>query len=150
MSGTNVASAEAGEERDAPDPIGRDGKVQRNERGLPKAPELFSEVSVTGVPGVAVAGAVMEATDAETAARACAVPSPRVGSGDGGTGVAVLLTRSRIWADVRSGLDCQTSDAIPATCGADMLVPPRTAELLSPGTVWGSGGGARDGRGWFA
>src|SRR4030065_2024859 len=127
MSGTNVASAEAGEERDAPDPIGRDGKVQRNERGLPKAPERFSEVSIPGVPGVAGAGAVMEATDAETAARAFGLPYPHVVLGDGGTGVAVLLNRSRIWADVRSGLDCQTSDAIPAPCAAGMLGPPGAA-----------------------
>src|SRR4030067_654068 len=126
MSGTNVASAEAGEERDAPDPIGRDGKVQRNERGLPKAPELFSEVSITGVPGVAVAGAVMEATDAETAARAFGLPYPHVVLGDGGTGVAVLLNRSRIWADVRSGLGCPTSDAVPAAWGAELPVPAGT------------------------
>src|SRR4030067_3131415 len=103
MSGTNVAAAEAGEERDAPDPSGRDGKVQRNERGLPKAPELFSEVSITGVPGVAVAGAVMEATDAETAARAFGLPYPPVGMGGGGAGGAGLLKRPPHWGGGRNG-----------------------------------------------
>src|SRR4030065_994894 len=125
MSGTKVVEAAAGEERDAPDPVGRDVKVQRYERGLPKAPELFQKLSVTGVPGDAVAGEVMEATDAETAARAFALPCPHVVLGDGGTGVAVLLNRSRIWADVRDMLDCHANDAIPATCGAGMRGPSR-------------------------
>ena len=94
---------------------------------MPKAPELFSELSVTWVPWDAVAGAEMEATDAETAARAFTFPNPQVVLGDGGTGVAVLLSRSRICAEVRSGLDSHARDAIPATCGADMLVPARMA-----------------------
>ena len=91
-----------------------------------KALELFSEVRVTLSPDTAVAGAVIDATDAETARRAFAFPNPQLALGVGGTGVAVLRNRSRIWADVRSGLDCQTSDAIPVTCGVDMLVPSRT------------------------
>jgi hypothetical protein len=92
----NVVDAAVGAEREAPDPVGREVKVQRYKRGLPKAPELFSEGSVTRVLGAAVAGAVMEATDAETAARAFALPYPHVVLGAGGTGVAVLLNRSRI------------------------------------------------------
>lgn len=92
---------------------------------VPKGPELFSEVRSTE-PGMAILGAVMDATDAVTAVSAFTFPYPQVVLGTGEPSVggsAVLLNRSRICAPVRSGFDSHTSAAIPATCGEDMLVP---------------------------
>lgn len=94
--------------------------------GLPIAPELFSEVISTAELGIAVAGAVIEATEFHTADSAFNFPYPHVLLGaaeasDGGE--AVRFIRSRIPALVRAGFDCHTSAATPVTCGEDMLVP---------------------------
>jgi hypothetical protein len=87
-------------------------------------------VSDTAVPGTAVAGDVIEATEFLTVASAFTFPYPHVvfGEVDPSVGaLAVRLIRSRICAPVRLGLDCHASAAIPVTCGVAMLVPARMA-----------------------
>ena len=93
------------------------------------APELFPDESATVAPGAAVAGAVMDATDRETACSAFTLPFPQVlfGADTPAGSVAVFVSRARIWAPVSDGLELHTSAAIPATCGVAMLVPCKIA-----------------------